>query len=53
MPYRLHFHLELVNEMINLKQYKEIQSAKQVYWEDKFRNNILYRSSQSLQFIEN
>lgn len=52
MPYRLHFHLELVSEMINLKQYEEIQSAKQVYWEDKFRN-ILYRSSQSLQFIEN
>lgn len=42
---RLHFYLELVKEMINLKPCEGILSAKQFYWEDEFRNNILYRSS--------
>lgn len=36
--------------MINLKQYEETESAKQFYWEDEFRNNVLHRSSQ-LKFI--
>lgn len=50
MPYRLHFYVELVKEMINLKQCEETLSAKQFYWEDELINNILYRISQ-LKFI--